>query len=917
MTLTSPGMEMDYGHGFSISGDLVGWVVYRPGLNPPPILWRPYVHDLSTGVGRFVGGIDAYGADLSLNRLATWTQSSAVAYDVETGAILAPDLPDPIWTWKPRAAVLSGRTMVARLDQIGGGYSHNLWACDLVSNVSSLITSATTVLDHPAVSGRNVVWADKRNGTWDIYAYDLGIAVPRIDVTPGSVAFGDVMLGASSSKTVTIKNSGDATLVVRSVALETPASGVSLGSVPPSTTVAPGASIQVKLTFAPTSAGPVSTVLKVVSDDADLPVVRIPVTGAGVNRRLTLDALDQTLPELFRDTVVFSDNRNGNWDIYSYDLKTGAEKRLTSDPTTQTSPAVCGSTVVWEDWRNGNPDIYSYDLATGVEKRLTTDAGQHKTPDISDGRVVYCYYGGSQSSSWSGIWDIRLIDLLSGGTATLSGPNTRMDNGHDFAISGDRVAWVVYDNPTSAAWKTYVWDLTTATGRIVSPDDMYGTDVSADRLAAWHTGGVYAYDLAAGARIALATPPFGTPGGAGKEWMTRPLGEMQNAGALSGRTLVARYWSGAYGVNLWAADVTSGTWSLITSATTVLDHPAVSGRNVVWADKRNGTWDIYAYDLGIAVPRIDVTPGSVAFGDVMLGASSSKTVTIKNSGDATLVVRSVALETPASGVSLGSVPPSTTVAPGASIQVKLTFAPTSAGPVSTVLKVVSDDADLPVVRIPVTGAGVNRRLTLDALDQTLPELFRDTVVFSDNRNGNWDIYSYDLKTGAEKRLTSDPATQTSPAVCGSTVVWEDWRNGNPDIYSYDLATGVEKRLTTDAGQHKTPDISDGRVVYCYYGGSQSSSWSGIWDIRLIDLVSGGTATLSGPNTRMDNGHDFAISGDRVAWVVYDSPTSAAWKAYVWDLTTATGRIVSPDDMYGTDVSADRLVRLGHRRDVRL
>ena len=217
---------------------------------------------------------------------------------------------------------------------------------------------------------------------------------------------------------------------------------------------------------------------------------------------------------------------------------------------------------------------------------------------------------------------------------------------------------------------------------------------------------MYAYDLAAGARIALATPPFGTPGGAGKEWMTRSFGEMQNAGALSGRTLVARYWSGAYGVNLWAADVTSGTWSLITSATTVLDHPAVSGRNVVWADKRNGTWDIYGYDLGIAVPRIDVTPGSVAFGDVMLGASSSKTVTIKNSGDATLVVRSVALETPASGVSLGSVPPSTTVAPGASIQVKLTFAPTSTGPVSTVLKVVSDDADLPVVRIPVTGAGV-------------------------------------------------------------------------------------------------------------------------------------------------------------------------------------------------------------------
>ena len=558
---------------------------------------------------------------------------------------------------------------------------------------------------------------------------------------------------------------------------------------------------------------------------------------------------------MFRDTVVFSDNRNGNWDIYSYDLKTGVEKRLSSDPATQTSPAVCGPTVVWEDWRNGNPDIYSYDLATGVEKRLTTDAGNETRPAVSDGRVVYCYQDKQ----------LRLLDLLAGTTMTLTSPGMEMDYGHGFSISGDLVGWVVYQpglNPPPILWRPYVHDLSTGVGRFVGGIDAYGADLSLNRLATWTQSSAVAYDVQTGDTLAAPWPdPI---------WTWKP-----RAAVASGRTMVARWdqVGGSYSHNLWAWDFGLGRTSLITSATTALDHPAVSGRNVVWADKRNGTWDIYAYDLGIAVPRIDVTPGSASFGDVMLGASSAKTVTIKNSGDATLVVRSVALETPVSGVSLGSVLPSTTVAPGASLQVKLTFAPTVAGPVSTVLKVVSDDADLPVVRIPVTGAGVNRRLTLDALDQTLPELFRDTVVFSDNRNGNWDIYSYDLKTGAEKRLTSDPTTQTSPAVCGPTVVWEDWRNGNPDIYSYDLATGVEKRLTTDAGQHKTPDISDGRVVYCYYGGSQSSSWSGIWDIRLIDLLSAARPRSPGQTPGWTTG--MASRSQATAWRGWSTTTPRA------------------------------------------
>jgi len=58
----------------------------------------------------------------------------------------------------------------------------------------------------------------------------------------------------------------------------------------------------------------------------------------------------------------------------------------------------------------------------------------------------------------------------------------------------------------------------------------------------------------------------------------------------------------------------------------------------------------------------------------------------------------------------------------------------------------------------------------------------DIIVWEDDRNGNWDIYGYDMSTGKEFPTCIHPAEQYSPTVSGDMVVWEDKRNGNDDIY---------------------------------------------------------------------------------------------------------------------------------------
>ena len=57
-----------------------------------------------------------------------------------------------------------------------------------------------------------------------------------------------------------------------------------------------------------------------------------------------------------------------------------------------------------------------------------------------------------------------------------------------------------------------------------------------------------------------------------------------------------------------------------------------------------------------------------------------------------------------------------------------------------------------------------------------------------DRNGNWDIYAYDLTTETEVAITTDPARQEEADLFGNHVVWQDNRAGanNYDIYMADL-----------------------------------------------------------------------------------------------------------------------------------
>jgi beta propeller repeat protein len=101
----------------------------------------------------------------------------------------------------------------------------------------------------------------------------------------------------------------------------------------------------------------------------------------------------------------------------------------------------------------------------------------------------------------------------------------------------------------------------------------------------------------------------------------------------------------------------------------------------------------------------------------------------------------------------------------------------------------------------------------DPGDQTYPATDGRTVVWQDNRNGNWDIYAYDFNSSQEIQITKDLADQTHPDVENGVIVWQDKRKGNWDIYTYNLNTKKETAICTDAGDQTEPRIRTGRIVW--------------------------------------------------------------------------------------------------------
>ena len=127
-----------------------------------------------------------------------------------------------------------------------------------------------------------------------------------------------------------------------------------------------------------------------------------------------------------------------------------------------------------------------------------------------------------------------------------------------------------------------------------------------------------------------------------------------------------------------------------------------------------------------------------------------------------------------------------------------------------------------------------------------PDVSGDWIVYQNGRNGNSDIFAYQISTGNEIQITTNSANQYSPRISGNLIVWKDYRDDPveqdyADLYGYDLNNRSMGEFTVSVGTEMKRLIGvDGNLVaflrsyFIFDPDGERSNWDELWDLIVYE-----------------------------------------------------------------------------------
>jgi TolB protein len=201
---------------------------------------------------------------------------------------------------------------------------------------------------------------------------------------------------------------------------------------------------------------------------------------------------------------VWTDDRNGDSDIYTYDLSTKKESRITASGVEHYagSPGIYGNRIVWVDWireyssdPNYDPDayfdVYMYDFSTKKTTRIDSKYGEAHSPAIYGNNIVW--FEGAP-----GPFDVYMYDIS---TKKKTQIKTAVDSSDNLDIYGNKIVYQDYRNGNS---DIYMYDLSTKKETQITTNKsdqnnpaIYGNTIvwQDNRNGNWNNWDIYAYDL--------------------------------------------------------------------------------------------------------------------------------------------------------------------------------------------------------------------------------------------------------------------------------------------------------------------------------------------------------------------------------------------------------------------------------------
>src|SRR5579862_7868780 len=559
-------------------------------------------------------------------------------------------------------------------------------------------STAFTVSFAPAgagsASGNISVVSNAANSVSTVALSGMGVQ-PQISAAPGSVSFGTVTVGQTSSQAVTLTNAGGAPLNITQLA--GPGTGFSLTGLALPLTLAPGKSTAFTVSFTPTSGTNSSSSLMLVSNAPTSPTT-IPLSGTGSAQVLQLTPSttslsfgNQTLNASATQSVTLTNTGNAAVSISQVNVAGSGFTLNGSAPLVTLSAGQAASfSVTFTPTIAGNSTGTASVVSTAANSPLSISlSGVGVQPQISvaPGSVSFGTLTVGQTSS-------QTITLSNPGSASLNitqvgGPGTGFGlSGLAMPLTlapGKSTAFTVSFTPTSGTSSSSTLTLVSNAPNSPTTIPLSGT----------------------GSAQVLQLTPSATSLSFGNQTL--------NASATQSVTLTN---TGNSAVSISQVNVAGSGFTLNGSAPlvtlsagqaasfSVTFTPSVAGNATgtasVVSTAANSPLSISLSGAGVQ-PQISVLPASVSFGTVTVGQTNSQTVTLSNPGSANLNITQSA--GPGTGFGLTGLALPLTLAPGKSTSFTVSFTPTSGTSSSSSLTLISDAPNSPTT-IPLSGTGL-------------------------------------------------------------------------------------------------------------------------------------------------------------------------------------------------------------------
>lgn len=295
---------------------------------------------------------------------------------------------------------------------------------------------------------------------------------------------------------------------------------------------------------------------------------------------IVIDESSQKDPAIYKDIVVWEDNRNGNWDIYGYSLSTQKEFQITTDPADQYDPAIYEDIVIWIDRRSEGESIYGYNLSTGEEFQIAT---------------MVCAFSGSAIYGDYVIWiDVRNVYGYSLSTREKIQLTDSMSMKDNPAIYGSIIIWEDHNHKSAIHGYNLLTHEEFRLTRLLSflPSSSQWSPAIYGDIVVWTEqpdGDIYGYDLTTSDRFIVGTARMSKCDG-------NPAPEIY-------KDIIV--WTDCRNGNedICCFDLSTDQEFQITTNEECQRSPVLYENVVVWQDHRNGNWDIYGFNVSPPLMR--------------------------------------------------------------------------------------------------------------------------------------------------------------------------------------------------------------------------------------------------------------------------------------------------------------------------